>query len=523
MSKQLVFKEEAREKIINGVNIVADAVITTLGPKGRNVALESKFGAPKIIHDGVSVAKEIVLKDSFENMGAELIKQAASKTNKDSGDGTTTATLLTRELVVNGMKYVTAGTNPIIMKRGIDKAVEIVISEIKRVSSKVEQADWEKVATISAQNNKIGKKVAEAYSLIGDGGIVEVEEGKSGDIVVEHKKGMVFNRGYASPLFARGTKDGIVEIKNPFIMVIDRKLNNMKDLAVFLDEFIKVSKDLVIIADDIDLEVLSNLIVNKLRASLNVVVVNAPGFGDRKKDTILDIAIVTGATLISDESGIEVREIKGLHLGQADVVRVSKDETSIVGGKGTQVAERVELITNQIKNEKDEFEIKKLKERRSKLSEGVVSIQVGAPTEAEMKDLIERVVDAKEATKAAIEGGIIPGGGIVLLNAARKLNDLTPESDDELMGIRLVQKVLEMPIRILAENSGYDAGWVAQNVKNNTSENFGMNVNTGEFGDLVEMGVIEPALVSISALKNAASIASMILTTECLIAEESEE
>lgn len=520
-AKQLLFSDDARQKMLVGINKLASAVTTTLGPKGRNVAIDRSWGAPNVIHDGVSVAKEITLEDKFENMGAQLVKEAANKTNDAAGDGTTTATLLAAQIANKGMKYVTAGTNPMIMKRGIDRAVDAVVAEIRRLSKPVKESDWEKVATISAQNVIIGQKVAEALKLVGKDGVVEVEEGKTMDITIDHKQGMVLDKGYASPYFVTDSDNMESAIKNPYILVTDQKVSSIQDMLPLLESFMKVSKDLVIIADDVDGEALTTLVVNKLRGTFNVLAVKAPGFGDRKKETLTDIAVLTGANLISAETGRQLKDATIEDLGRADLVRSSKDETVVVGGKGAQtdIDARVAQIESQIANSTSDFDKEKLVERKAKLAGGVAVIQVGASTEIEMKNLQERVKDAKEALKAAIEEGIIPGGGVTYIQGSKVLASIKAEHVDEQMGIDLVRDVLEMPIRMLARNNGDDEGVVVEKIKAQNEATFGYDVMTSTFGDMVKKGIIEPAKVAISALQNAASVGSMILTTECLITD----
>ena len=524
-AKQLLFGDEARKKMVSGVSQLAAAVTTTLGPKGRNVALDKSWGAPAVIHDGVTVAKEITLEDKFENMGAQLVKQAAERTNEAAGDGTTTATLLAEQITVKGMKYVTAGTNPMIMKKGIDKAVTAMVTEIRRLAKPVKKSDWEKVATISAQNEVIGAKIAEALELVGENGVIEVEEGKTMDITIEHKEGMVFDKGYASPYFAAGNENMEAEIKNPYILVTDQKITSMQDLLPMLEKFINVSKDLVIIADDIEGDALTNLVVNKLRGVFNVLAVKAPGFGDRRKAMLEDIAVLVGAEYIATDRGMSLKDVEVEHLGKADLVKSTKDITTIIGGKGgkNDVNARVAQIDKEIEASTSDFDIEKLAERKAKLAGGVAVIQVGAATESEMKNLMERVKDAKEATKAAIEEGIIPGGGVTLLQATKVLSKLKAASHDEQTGIDLIKSVAQEPLRMLAQNSGEDAGWVVRTVMSKDDAGWGFNAVTNEFGDMVKAGVIEPAKVATASLQNAASVASMILTTECLVTDLPEE
>ncbi len=525
MAKQLLFGDQARQKMLSGITQLAQAVTTTLGPKGRNVALDKTWGAPNVIHDGVSVAKEIELEDKFENMGAQLVKEAASKTNDVAGDGTTTATLLAWKMSEMGMKYITAGSNPMIMKRGIDKAVAAVVKEIRKVAKPVKESDWEKVATISAQNEEIGKKIAEALKLVGKDGVVEVEEGKTMEIEIQHKEGMEFDKGYASPYFVTDSENMEAVIEDPFILVTDQKITNIKEILPVLEQVVNAGKGLVMIADDIEGEALTTLVVNKLRGSFKALPVKAPGFGDRRKAMLQDIAVLTGADFISTETGRALKDVTIESLGRADSVRCTKDTTRIVGGKGSKndITARVAQIEAEIKSSTSEFDIEKLQERKARLTGGVAVIQVGASTELEMKNLQERVKDAKEATKAAIEDGIIPGGGVTLLRTTKVLEELKTASEDEKAGVDLVKSVLAEPLRMLATNSGEDAGWVVGQVLQKNSNTYGFNAVTNKLEDLVEAGVIEPAKVAISSLENAASVASMILTTECLVTDVPKE
>lgn len=520
-AKQLLFGDEARQKMLIGINKLADAVVTTLGPKGRNVALDRSWGSPSVIHDGVSVAKEIELEDPFENMGASLVKEAASKTNDVAGDGTTTSTLLAQQIAVKGMKQVAAGANPMIMKRGIDKAVKAVVAEVRKLATDVKEEDWEKVATISAQDEIIGKKIAEAMKKVGKDGVVEVEEGKTMEITIEHKEGMEFDKGYASPYFVTDADHMEAISEKPYILVTDQKIANIKDILPLLEAVVGESRELVIIADEIEGEAMTTLVVNRLRGTFKCLAVKAPGFGDRRKEMLEDIAILTGATLISADAGRKLADATITDLGQADSVRSSKDSTRIVGGKGKQndINARVAQIEKQLKDSTSEFDIEKLQERKAKLTGGVAVIQVGASTEIEMKNLQERVKDAKGATKAAIEEGIIPGGGVTFIKAGKVLDLIKTDSDDEQAGVDLIKSVLEEPLRMLATNSGEDAGWVVGQVKAKNQDNWGFNALTNVFEDLLKAGVIEPAKVAIASLENAASVASMILTTECLVAD----
>jgi chaperonin GroEL len=520
-AKQLAFGDDARQKMLAGINKLAAAVTTTLGPRGRNVAIDKSWGAPSVIHDGVSVAKEITLEDKFENMGAQLVREASSKTNDAAGDGTTTATLLAQQISVKGMKYVTAGTNPMIMSRGIDKAVKAVIEEITRLAKPVKAADWQKVATLSAQNEEIGSKIAEALKLVGKDGLIEVEEGKTMDITIEHKQGMVFDKGYASPYFVSDQDNMEAVIADPYILVTDQKISSIQDLLPMLEKLMQVSKNFVVISDDIEGEALTTLVVNKLRGAFNVLAVKAPGFGDRRKEMLQDIAVLTSANFISAETGRQLKDVEIEDLGRADSVRSNKDETRIVGGKGSKndINGRVAQIEAVIKKSTSDFDKEKLQERKAKLAGGVATIQIGASSEIEMKNLEERAKDALGATKAAIEAGIVPGGGVTLIQAAKVLATMKADSEDEAVGIKLIQSVLEEPVRMLAKNSGVDAGWVVRKIIEKDDPSYGFNAITNEFGDMIKAGVVEPAKVNIEALKNAASVGKMILTTECLITD----
>jgi len=524
-AKQLKFSDDARQKLLSGVNQLAKAVVTTLGPRGRNVALDKKWGAPAIVHDGVSVAKEIELEDPFENMGAQLVKEAASKTNDAAGDGTTTATLLAQQLVAAGMKNITTGTNPMLMKKGIDRAVEAVIAELKSKKTDVKEEDWVKVATISAQNEEVGKKIAEALKLVGKDGVVEVEESKGLEIEIEHKDGMAFDKGYISSYFVTNPDHMEAELDNPHILVTDQKVSSIQDLVPFLESFVKVSKNLVLIADEVEGEALATLVVNKLRGGFNVLAVKAPGFGDRRKAMLQDIAILTGATVISEDVGRKLDSVTIEDLGSADRVVATKDETKIVGGKGNKSAleARVREIKSELDRSDSDFDKEKLQERLAKLAGGVAVIKVGAASEVELKEVQERVKDAVGATKAAIEEGIVPGGGVALLRAAKVIDALEADTDDEKVGLKIVRAVLEQPLRWLAKNSGADDGWVVRQVLASKSASYGFNAASLEFGDMLEMGVLDPVKVTRHALQNAASVASMVLTTEALVTDLPEE
>ncbi|MBI2326239.1 chaperonin GroEL [Candidatus Collierbacteria bacterium] len=525
MAKQVLFSDEARQKLMGGVNKLAKAVVTTLGPKGRNVAIDKKWGAPTVLHDGVSVAKEIELPDPFENMGAQLVKEAASKTNDVAGDGTTTATLLAQQIVVAGMKNITAGANPMQMKTGIDKAVVAVVETLLKLKKDVKETDWQSVATISAQNEKIGSKIAEALKLVGRDGVVEVEESQGLDFEIEHKEGMAFDKGYASAYFVTDPGKMEATIDAPHILITDQKISSVNDFLPVLEKVIKVSKNFVIIADDIDGEALATLVVNKMRGSFNVLAVKAPAFGDRRKAMLEDIAILTGGSVISEDTGRKLDSVTLEDLGHADRVWSDKDNTRIVGGKGDPkaIAARVTQLKTEAANTKSDFDREKLEERLAKLAGGVAVIKVGAPTEVELNELKERVKDAVGATKAAIEEGIVPGGGVALLRTAKVLDSLKAANADEQVGIDIVREALSMPLRWLAKNSGADDGWVVRKVEESVDKNFGFNALTLEFEDMLKAGILDPVKVTRSALQNAASVASMILTTECLVTDLPEE
>ncbi len=520
-AKQLAFGDDARVKLMAGVNKLSKAVVTTLGPRGRNVALDKKWGAPAVVHDGVSVAKEIELEDAFENMGAQLVKQAAEKTNDIAGDGTTTATLLAQQIVTNGMKHIAAGSNPMLMKRGIDLAVDAVVTKLLDMKKEVKAEEWEKVATISAQNPIIGAKIAEALKKVGKDGVVEVEEGKTMEIEIDHKEGMMFDKGYASPYFVTDADSMESVIENPYILITDQKISSIADLLPFLEKTIKLSKNIVLIADDIDGEALATLVVNKIRGAFNILAVKAPGFGDRRKAMLQDIAVLTGGSFISEETGRKLDSVTPEDCGRADTVRSDKDNTSIIGGKGDKKAidGRVATIRREIDKTTSDFDREKLEERLAKLSGGVAVINVGAASEIELKELKERVKDAVGATKAAIEEGVVAGGGVALLRASAALAKVKGETVDEEVGIKIVREALEQPMRWLAKNSGQDDGWIVREVMNKKGNAFGYNVATLEFGDMLEQGILDPVKVTRSALQNAASVAAMILTTECLVTE----
>ncbi len=525
MPKQIIFGEEARNKLLTGVNKLAKAVVTTLGPKGRNVAIDKKWGAPTVLHDGVSVAKEVELSDPFENMGAQLVKEASSKTNDIAGDGTTTATLLAQQMVITGMKNIAAGANPMQMKRGIDKAVSAVVKELNSFKKDLSESDWVSVATISAQKPEIGEKIAEALKMAGRDGVVTVEESKGMEFEIEHKDGMQFDKGYASAYFVTDTSNMESVIENPYILITDQKISAINDLLPFLENTMKVSKNIVLIVDDIDGEALATLVVNKMRGTFNILAIKAPAFGDRRKALLQDIAILTGGTLISEDTGRKLDSVSIEDLGRADRVWADKDNTQIIGGKGeaASIKSRLEQIKKELDKSTSDFDKEKLSERIAKLAGGVAVLKVGAATEVELNELKERVKDAVGATKAAIEEGIVPGGGVALLRASKALDKLKGDNEDETVGINLVRESLSQPLRWLAINSGVDAGWVVKEVEKSKVHDFGFNALTLEFESMYERGIIDPVKVTRSALQNAASVASMILTTECLITDLPEE
>lgn len=522
MAKQLQFGEEARRSLVKGVNILAKAVVTTLGPKGRNVALEKKWGAPTVVHDGVTVAKDIDLKDAFENMGAQLVKEAASKTNDNAGDGTTTATLLAQAIVNEGMKTVTAGANPMILREGMEKALGTVLNELKRMARPVKDEDVVRVATISAQNEEIGKKIAEALAKVGKDGVVTVEEGRGTELEVDYKEGMEFDRGYVSPYFVTNPDKMEAEIDDPYILITDKKISSLNEFLPFLESLVKVSKNFVIIADEIEGEALAALVVNKLRGTFSPLAIKAPGFGDRRKEMLQDIAILTGGTVISEETGRSLESVKIEDCGRADKVWADKDNCRIIGGKGSKSAinARIAQIKTAIKNTTSEFDIEKLKERLAKLSGGVAVINVGAATEVEMKEKKERVNDAVAATKAALEEGIVAGGGVALLRARKTLPKLKEGmTTDQKIGVDILFNALSEPVRAIAANSGADAGWVFRKVEEARTEDYGFNAMSMKFESMYEVGIVDPAKVTRSAIENAVSVGVMILTTETLVAD----
>ena len=527
MAKQLKFSEDARQALIRGVNILAKAVVTTLGPKGRNVAIDKKWGAPNVIHDGVSVAKEIELEDAFENMGAQLVKEAASKTNDVAGDGTTTSTLLAQAIVNAGFKNVTAGANPMILKVGMEKGVGVVVGELAKMAKTVKDADVAKVATISAQDEKIGSLIAEALAKVGKDGVVTVEEGKGLTMEIEYKEGMEFDKGYASSYFVTIPDKMEAEIEDAYILITDKKISAIADLLPFLENFIKVSKNLVLVADEIAGEALATLVVNKLRGTFNILAVKAPGFGDRRKAMLDDIAVLTGGTVISEDTGRKLENVKVEDCGRADKVWADKENCRIIGGKGSPAAlkARIAQIRREIDETTSDFDKEKLQERLAKLSGGVAVINVGAATEIELKDKKERVNDAVAATKAALEEGIVPGGGVSLLRARMALNTLkgTLSNADEKLGVEILYHALGEPVRWIARNAGADDGWVLKTIeeelKKGKNGDFGFDAMDLTFKSMIAAGILDPAKVTRTAVQNAVSVGMMILTTEALICD----
>ena len=526
MAKQLKFSKDARKALLKGIDIVAKAVVTTLGPKGRNIALDKKWGAPNIVHDGVSVAKEIDLPDPFENMGAQLVKEAASKTNDNAGDGTTTSTLLAQVMTAKGMAKIDAGANPMIVKKGIEKAVEAVTEELKKMAKPIKsREEIAQIAAISAGDAEIGAKIAEALDKVGRDGVVTVEEGKGLTIDIEYKEGMEFDRGYASAYFVTNPDKMEAEIEDAYVLLTDKKISSIQDLLPFLEKFVKVSKSLVIIADEIDGEALATLVVNKLKGTFNTLAIKAPGFGDRRKEMLEDIAVLTAGTVISEDTGRTFESIEVTDLGRCDKVWVDKDNTRIIGGKGDKKAieARVESIKKQIKATDSDFDKEKFEERLAKLSGGVAQINVGAATEIELNDKKERVKDAVGATKAAVEEGIVPGGETALLRSKSVLKGVKVGKGDEQIGVDIVSEALEEPIKWLAKNAGDDELVVLKKVLASKDNDFGYNALTSGFGSMTKMGIIDPVKVTRSALQNAASVAMMVLTTEGLITDIPEE
>lgn len=528
MAKDIIYGNEARLKLKEGVDKLANAVKVTLGPCGRNVVLEKKYGPSTITKDGISVAKEIELKDSVENIGAQLIKEVASKTNDGAGDGTTTATVLAQSIYNNSLKYVTSGANPVEIKKGIDLAVENVIAEIKNISKEIDNnsSDIEQVATISANNDsEIGKMIAEAMAKVGKDGVITVEEAKGTQTSVKVVEGMEFDRGYLSPYFVTNTEKMTVEMENPYILITDKKISAVKELLPILEPVAQSGKPLLIIAEDVDGEALTTLVVNRLRIGLKICAVKAPGFGDRKKEILQDIAIVTGGNVISEEQGRKLENITIEDLGKAEKINITKDNTVIVNGNGNkkEINDRANQIRSQIENTKSEYDKEKLQERLAKISGGVAVLYIGASTEVEMKEKKDRVDDALHATRAAVQEGIVPGGGVTLLRCSEKIINLKGENEDQKLGINIVYKSLFAPIKTILSNAGEENIDVIINAILNNSGDYGYNARLKKFENFFKTGVIDPAKVTRLAIENAASISGLLITSDCVISDIKEE
>lgn len=525
MAKQMKFNEEAMRAVMSGVDQLANVVKITLGPKGKYVVLDKKFGSPTITNDGVTIAKEIELKDPFENMGAQLVKEVASKTNDDTGDGTTTATLLTQAIVREGIKNITAGADPIHIKRGIDRAVKTVVNEIKQKKKDVKtKEEVAQVASIAANSQEIGDLIAKAMDKVGKDGVITVEEGKGADTTVDIVEGMQFDRGYISPYFVTDAERMEAVLEDAYVLLTDKKVSSMQDLLPILEKIIQTGKPFLIVAEDIEGEALATLVVNKLRGTLKCAAVKAPGFGDRRKEMLQDIATLTKGTVISEETGMKFDKATLDMLGQTKRVTVDKENTTIVGGTGDKkdIDARISQIKKQIEETDSDYDKEKLQERLAKLVGGVAVINVGAATETEMKAKKFKIEDAMHATRAGVEEGIIPGGGIVLLGAVEAISKLKPEDTDEQTGINIIKRALEEPLRQIAENAGFEGSVVVEKVKK-SSPGVGLNAETGEYVDLMKAGIVDPAKVARLALENAASISSILLTTESLVTDIPEE
>jgi len=525
--KEIIFESEARDRMKKGVDALANAVKVTLGPKGRNVIIEKTYGAPQITKDGVSVAKEIEMKDPVENMGAQMVKEVASKTADIAGDGTTTATILAQSIITTGLKNVTAGANPMDLKRGIDKAVALVVANIKKQSKEVGDSNEKikQVATISGNNDLfIGEKIAEAMKAVSKEGVITIEEAKGFETTVKVVEGMQFDRGYISPYFVTDGEKMEVVYENPYILIHDKKISSMKDLLPVLEKVVQTGRPLLIISEDVDGEALATLVVNKIRGSLKIVAVKAPGFGDRRKEMLQDIAILTGGTVVSEEQGYRLEDADLSYLGQAEKINIDKDNTTIVSGKGAKegIVARVNQIKAQIETTTSDYDREKLQERLAKLSGGVAVIYVGAASEMEMKEKKDRFVDALHATRAAIEEGTIPGGGVAYIRAISVLENVKTDNQDEELGIKIVKRALEEPLRQIVANAGFEGSIIVQKVKDG-KDDFGFNARTEVYENLYNSGVIDPAKVARVALENAASIAGMMLTTECVIFEPKDD
>lgn len=523
MAKQIAYGEEARKALMNGVNQLADTVKITLGPKGRNVVLDKKFGAPLITNDGVTIAKEIELEDPFENMGAQLVKEVSIKTNDVAGDGTTTATLLAQALIREGMKNVTAGANPMVLKKGISEAVEKAVEAIENNSQKIKGSDdIARVATISSADEYIGKLIAEAMDKVSSDGVITVEESKTAETYSEVVEGMMFDRGYIAPYMVTDTEKMVAELDDPYVLITDKKISNIQEILPLLEQIVQSGKKLLLIAEDVEGEALTTLVLNKIRGTFTCVAVKAPGFGDRRKEMLQDIAILTGGQVISSDLGLELKDTTLDQLGRARQVKVDKENTIIVDGAGDsdEIKARCGQIRTQIENTTSDFDIEKLQERLAKLAGGVAVIKVGAATEVEMKEKKLRIEDALAATKAAVEEGIVAGGGIALINAIPAVAELANSVEgDEKTGVNIVLKALEEPLRQIAANAGLEGSVIAENVKNSGKVGYGFNAKDEVYTDMISAGIVDPTKVTRSALQNAASVASMVLTTESLVTD----
>ena len=522
MAKDIYFGTDARAKLAKGVNTLADAVTTTMGPKGRYVALQRSYGAPTITNDGVSVAKEIELKDPVENMGAQLVKEVATKTNDTVGDGTTTATLLAQVIVNEGLRNVAAGANPIAIRRGVDKAVDAVVSEMKKSAQQVSTKEQiASVGTISASDPEIGKKISDAMEVVGKDGVITVEESQTFGIEIDTVEGMQFDKGYISPYFATNNDTMTAELSNPYILMTDQKISNIQDILPILEAVQKQGSPLLIMAEDVDGEALATLILNKLRGALNICAIKAPGYGDRRKRMLEDIAILTGGQVAMKELGINLTDVTAEMLGRAKSVKIAKDATTIVGGAGSKdaIAERVNQIKAEIENTTSEFDREKLQERLAKLSGGVAVIKAGAATESELKEIKHRIEDALQATRAAVEEGIVAGGGVAFLAASSALDSVETSDADEKIGVEIIRKALAAPVKKIADNAGFEGSVVAEKIKAMPAGQ-GLDSATGTYGDMIEMGVLDPVKVARVTLQNAASIAGLILITEATVSDE---
>lgn len=522
MAKDIAFGTDARAKLAKGVNTLADAVTTTMGPKGRYVAIERSFGAPTITNDGVSVAKEIELKDPIENMGAQLVKEVATKTNDTVGDGTTTATLLAQVIVNEGLRNVAAGANPIAIRRGVDKAVTAAVDEMKKAARDVSTSEQiASVGTISAGDPAIGAKISEAMEVVGKDGVITVEDSQTFGIDIDTVEGMQFDKGYISPYFATNNENMTAELQNPYILMTDQKISNIQDILPVLEAIQKSGSPLLLIAEDVDGEALATLILNKLRGTLNVCAVKAPGYGDRRKRMLEDIAILTGGQPAMKELGVELTDVTAEMLGRAKSVKVTKDETTIVDGAGSKEAieERLGQINSEIENTDSDFDREKLQERKAKLAGGVAVIKVGAATEVELKEVKHRIEDALQATRAAVEEGIVAGGGVAFLQATKALDDVDCADNDERIGVEIIRKALSAPVRTIAQNAGFEGSVVVEKIKG-LPEGEGLDSANGEWGDMIKMGVLDPVKVTRTTLQNAASVSGLILITEATVSDE---